>query len=674
MPRRPRRASGDSQRRVPANAPEAAESGAVPTLFDLAATDAARADAPAECTPASPGSLPGVRGATRLKVQLFGGSAVAAAGMGGGAPVLLAELTQHTGCPRAVAALGGVCLALGAVAGLWLPRRLIRRRLAGAGGARIATLPAALGEGTAEVGFGFVATLAGTLLLVLGLAWVAVLGGAGALESWRATLIRRFIWPVPMVEPLAWTPVLLGMMVLGLVGALALQVLLGWQRLTEDASAGALRLWLAGLIGGLAGAGLAALLPGPAAAVLAPLALFVAAGLVVCRPISGQGRAAGAAAVAPGGQWAGPLIVAGVAVALTGLALGAELTGAAPTVAAAAQALALLLGAAGVGLAVAWIVRRRHVPESLVSGAALLLLSLCWGLAGLPSSGAAGGGWLRLGAGAMLAAMGCALGGPLVARALQSTQRALGWVGAPLIALGVAGLVGAALLGEHAEGPCWVSLPAGAVAVLAGLWQITQWQWRGGVLTAAWLVVLLLLPARHVRGDRAAASDGAVAAAIDVLVWPRARVMCAAVGGRETSAAWGLDRSGPAWDVVVLDAHAAAGALSRGQGQNLLRRSGTALRRSGRLIVVPPVDALSVTGDFLPGPGWVVRSRVAGREFVAVVYDADVPAWLAQHADWRGGGMECAALLGGAGESADVAEGRESSADGGKPRGARGGQ
>lgn len=116
---------------------------------------------------------------------------------------------------------------LGAAIGLWLPRRIILRRLAAYRGDPAAARPDSARSGDAA----FAAALGGGLLATQGLVWTFSLLCVISAESWRQWLFDRFAWPMSGVALVQAGFFAAFAALAGAVGVTALVALHGWYRL-----------------------------------------------------------------------------------------------------------------------------------------------------------------------------------------------------------------------------------------------------------------------------------------------------------------------------------------------------------------------------------------------------------------------------------------------------------
>jgi hypothetical protein len=549
-------------------------------------------------------------------------------------------------------ALAALCI--GVVLGLWIPRRVIRRRLAG-GRSASSTTPATDLAASGGLSLEFAASLAGALVLTCALASLALCAGALLMEDYRAFLVRRFAHPPWLTQLLLAGPILTGLVVSGAIGTTLLVALHGWYRLVTQPKTHIARLWAYILLGTLL-AGLLAtqinsrvLLAG-----LAPLAVFLAGAVAVLRRCDAVGmptpprtrqRATRDESLS--------LMIAGLAAAL----VAAALVLAVPPAGVAPDRLPVgvigLAGAAGAGLLAARLISRLSFSVDLeplilllASVALLFPYRQVWAEpvnVALPRLLLVTG-W---------AATCIVMIGRRVERVHRSIQYSLLRVGRAVAAgLGLTLLLLAigTVRWNPSLGALVVSLVAttGAGLALALNDRVSPMLRVGGMsCMALWLVGALpahralartlpppASPARPVTEPLAATTRQLLTTDFfqAARVLPLPSVTAGATG-------WQFDLAGPTLDLIVLEsAPAAERETSSGSdwGRRLLGRLGTRLARGGRLLVELPVPAglADALGRFDPTPdhpGWTgYRVRVWSDEgqYEALVFGHDIPALL----------------------------------------------
>lgn len=552
--------------------------------------------------------------------------------LGVGLPNLLTELAYHSASPRQAAGDAGVAVAVGVALGVWLPRRIIRRRAA--------EEEAAPGTPAHHPGgLDFITTLAGILAFGMSVLWVLLGLLTASLEGWRAWLSARFVHPPWLTHLLLRTPVLGGLVLLGAGSALLLAVLHAWQRLAARRRT----VWPALLSGATVAAAAAMWIgPRPGRELIPPLACCAAALLAVLPKGSASDSRPGdpAAAHAPGparGAW----FATGLgAVLLCAAALVCAPSGTAPVTDWGATGL-VLAGAVLLGLACGAVAPRLHVSAADGRPLLLALLAIAWatpyGAVGLP---APAGDLARLGAVACLATAGAVIEGQRRGRSRAHAPRALGGV---LVAWAV-GLAAAALLT-----PQWLNVArVETVAVLialaltagAGIGVAFQRVRRRAARIAGLLgigsslaVVLLAAEVPQAR-DADATGQGSQAAARQqaraLLAPPGARVAIVddAAAVTRGARAWDLDLAGPTWDAIVLGDSSLA-TLSAGDATRLLRRCRRGLLPGGHVVIELPAAGFGpalFAGD-ASETHYLKLATPAGC-YEALILGRDVPAWL----------------------------------------------
>ena len=617
-------------------------------------------------TPRARGSgdgAPGCGAAQTIRWQICGCAALCAFGGAAGLARALGELGFHCGSPRAAVGWAGAFVAAGAVFGLWLPRRVLRRQLSelatpAAGSARGGPRRLALLDGASPgAGLEFAASLTGVLILALGVLWVLAGALTSGMEGYRVVLTQRFLHPVWLTRLLLCGPLLLSLFLLGSAAALTVAALHGWHQLVAAPQRKLADLWTTLLVAGAGGVAVAAAARQPGfVQVMPPLATFAAGVLAVLRKPVGQ------APVEVGGVSASrvamPLGALVIAVAAA-MSTGAALVVAAPQSLVAAQQTAIAVAALGATTLAGFIAGRvalRFVP--LAADLAPLLL-LATGVAwDVPQRVAAcaglGSGLCRLMLIGGLSAACVALVTARAARALGRPQRVLAWVGAAVAAgagVGLALAAGWLDRRDVASASAVMALVTTAVAGLALVFQraaprgLRRW---GLAAVGVWLGAMLLLPPAPARtaapADEHGATPAAVRAGRTLLEAPGLRAAYTFSDDRRPSV-WEIDLGGPRLDAVVVASHSTPPATERlaaPLARRLLRRCTRALLDGGRLVIELPADDL-ITPAFRLNPGGGHLLRVTGDtgRYEALVFGPDAAAWLGERPDPPGFTVEC---------------------------------
>jgi hypothetical protein len=226
-----------------------------------------------------------------IQTDVLACAALCALGAALGVVVLLGELRYHIISPVRCPAYTLAALCVGVVLGLWIPRRVIRQRLARGPGGVVQRVPSHLAE-TRGLRLEFAASLTGVLVLVFAVTWVGLCGGAVLMETYRAFLVRGFAHPPWLAQVLLAGPALAGLVVAGASGTTLLVALHGWYRLVTQPKTRIAWLWASILLGTLAAGVLAAQVASRAAlAGLAPLTVFLAGVVAVLRRSDAVGPA-----------------------------------------------------------------------------------------------------------------------------------------------------------------------------------------------------------------------------------------------------------------------------------------------------------------------------------------------------------------------------------------------
>jgi hypothetical protein len=556
----------------------------------------------------------------RLHVQVYACAMLAAAATATGLILVLSEMQWQVAVPRAALAQLGVCLAIGIVLGLWVPRVVIQAHLKRKNPAA-ATVPV----GEARVGFEFAASLAGLLLMLVAVLWGLLGGFVLQWEAYRGWLVESLLLPAAGYRLLLLAPLWVMVVVLGMLGTLVLVSLHGWLRLVNATRPNILQLWLLMLVAGLVAALVAQQMGGPLPLLLMTLLVsFAAAGSAVVHKPPGRARADLALPTrATLRELAAPLVAAGLVAAASAAVLlqqqGEVLLG----LGAVAGMFVRVVIAWVLGVVLARLVLRMWPDAVLLATVGIVVTAAVWALA---MGGVAGTLLVHMGAAATVVWAGRA-----ATQQLGRVQVATAWIGTAV--------AGGYAVGMLVIGWCGGTWPAGAVALVGAL-----------VMTGAAACLLIFQPAfgapAKVLGlgavgawllvalgmSRAAAAEtletgSAVARQPSALVQrvcadSRQRLMCVALDGAE---ARGADLQGGAVDAVVLlpcDGDVCEAALLR-----VLTRVQRRLSAGGRLVLDQPAGALVQVALRVSGaPAYAVE----GDERV-LVFGRDVTAWLGYH-------------------------------------------
>lgn len=563
---------------------------------------------------------------------------------------ILGEMGYHFVTPTRGPAYSTAALCAGIVLGLWMPRRIIRRRLARGNTEGLPADLAAPGGLKLE----FAASLSGALIVTFALTWVVLCGGAVVMEEYRAFLSGRFLCPIWLLYLLLSAPACAGLMFAGATGTTLLLALHGWYRLVTQPNTNIARLWTSILLGALAAGLLAYQAASPTVlAWLAPLTVFIAGMISVFRRAEGVGRPSPQPTrpTLPRDEWLS-LLAVGLAAAATGAALTLTIPSAWTAPRALAMEAAVLAGGACAGMFVARLLFRLRFSAGL--GALALLLAavtllLPYQLMLAPS--------VNLALVRLAAVTGCAtacvvlLGGRL-AQSSRSVQYALSWVGR-FAAVGFGSALPLTALGATRWSPATLAMLTALVATAgAGLVLIldsrtkTPTRAAGLICIGLWLAGVpsathFLAEASRVPGP--AARPPAERPHVDLA---RRLVMADTFHTSrvqplppfpDSPTAWQFDLAGPALDLVILEGTGGADDWSVGDpelGRRLLRRVTSRLARGGRLLVELPTPpfltaALSQFNPPAAQPAWrAFRLRVRGEtdEYEALVFGSDIPA------------------------------------------------
>ncbi|MBU0641035.1 MAG: hypothetical protein KKB50_19400 [Planctomycetes bacterium] len=571
---------------------------------------------------------------------------------------LIGELRFHAASTAAALGYAGGLLCLGAIAGLWLPRRVIQRRAARHlhqydPSASTATDAASVNGKDLE----FAAALVGVLALALAMVWLLLSGYSAALEDFRAGLVDRFVHPAALTLALLWGPAAVGLLLAGIGSATVLIALHGWQRLAAGARRPAAQLWLTALASAALAGMFASYGPGRGLpTIVALLAVFVAGILAVFR------RPTGTIANRPA-PLAEPeaaidviaLLAAAVAAFSAGVAVLLALPSGLPSARDVGLSAACVAAAATAGLLLAHLPPHGRTGRA-TSPAALLLLAAGWMLPIHTSGLAAWPTPLRSALVVCCATLGVASAGRHLTADSHSMQQVLAGLGRA-VATGLA----AALL----TGPLWInqdgsSASAVAAALLAtavaGLTFIADRRLRpvtriGGLTLVSAALILVLLsvttagqPATPHTRDRVPPPPPAVLKAGRTLLTAgqlQTRIVptVAKPGLGNRWVPWQIDLAGRHWDVVIFACPSDASAdapLQSDTARRVLRRCQAALLRKGRLIIELPNETLGRTVfdraiRAALQSNWqthYLRATCPAGVYEALALGPDIPAWI----------------------------------------------
>ncbi len=505
--------------------------------------------------------------ATRLALTQAGTCAsLCAAGAAGSMLLVLTETGRQ--CPAAASGVigGAAAVSAGALAGLWIPRRIIRRRL------QTTSAPQA-GRTPLVADSDFAASLAGSLVLLVALLWCALLGWVAEAESLRGLIAQRLLLPTALRLALLLSVPAAGLVLQGLLGSMLLVSLHGWYRALSFPRMPIAWLWVCLLGGAAGGAQVVRLAPAGMAALGCALAMFLAAWIAGLRPRRiGPTRPVSPAIAAAGWRQSGwPMALVLAAAALVALAH------------------------------THWVYQHGTGREILAAGGAL---TGCGALAGpllvrlravrSCALGLAGVAWL--------------VSAALVAR-IEATGEVAGW----------------SLLALSAGASLTIVLSAQALAIRVG--SVQQALTTCGLLAAAGFGLGLMAgaarpPARPQAPRMPLTLPGVLR---DALALP-ATGPCETVRDAGRLASIDLDLFAPR--VLLLDARA-LGFDDAGAARRLMQRALRALGPSGRLVVAGATHGWleqALAQRQLWPSGWR-GYRLAADEPV-LLFGPDVPAWL----------------------------------------------
>jgi len=579
------------------------------------------------------------------------------------------EMTYHAEPPGAGAAQVGAGACLGALLGLWLPRRVIRRRLE-RGACRSTLVGAAPGDtvdasaqmvgATAAAEPEFAASLVGGLMLATAvcalLAWLAVLGT----EAYRGLLVGRFVLPAGLIATFARGPALIAATLATAAATTTLIGLHGWHRL-HFRGGGLLRLWSALLTGVLiagllTAAGEAGAQGGAASANwiwLGPLLIFVAAALSAMRlPAEVRTRPPDPPIRPIRGTAVLALAPAALAAFATGVALLASWADEWPSAGAIGRRTATLAGGALLGAALADALLRQArlggaAGPSAVLAAAMALLIPFEQIAAHETAAL-----LRAGTVAAACSACAFLLGRRLARSCGSAQHALVRVGAAVTIGLLAALGGLPLLFASPQTGLTALITSLGLAATAGLVLVfdraaARLRLAGLTAVTIWLGATPLvysLPAHATAqasnvGVRTGA--GAPAAGRALLDSPGLRTARLTLDpGDAAASAWRADLARENADLIIVRCPDKAGETIRSiaDARRLVHRLANALAAGGRLafeLPAPePLDRyLASCNPSQFGPdcrGFRVHVCGPAGTYDAILLGRDIPAWLAQ--------------------------------------------
>lgn len=559
--------------------------------------------------------------------------------------IVLHELTFHVQYPAHAIGLVGSSLCVGIVLGLWIPRRMIRRRLA----------PSPDAGQPASVEPEFAASLAGSLILLSGLGWLLLGGGALRMETYRAFIVARFVLPAGLMPVVLLLPACFGTAFVGAICTATLTAGRGWFRLVSPAAAGTGVLWATMLLAGALAGAVATVAPNAATLMIVSLlAIFAAGVLAVYRPPRGAGANPPQPSTTSASAGAGSWLVMSTASASAGVACALALPNASPAMA--------QLGAALGVLALSWLTGmllagRGTAERTQLTPFLLLASAAVWALA--PHLTAEPGRLALL----RLAGVGCCAAASMVLigrrfatggnDARHMPARVAGYAAA---VTGLALALGTIAAGRIDTGNISIVIALATTAV-AGLVLLLSpeispaLRIAGSAMVAAWLGVVFLFggleaPANAAGQpcERAVADRPAARVARALWKGPGTAEVCVR---RQPSSApgrfrrgWRIDLSGPRYTCVVISSPQPAGdRQDEHADRRLIRRCASALVRGGHLVLELPADELAGPAlDFLRrdplAEGWDgCLLRVTGPDgaYAAVLMGPSVAAWVEHH-------------------------------------------
>ena len=565
--------------------------------------------------------------------QVCGCAGLCALGSVAGLIAAVDECAYHVARPVQAVGYVAAALSLGAILGLWIPRRLARRRILNGSGKRNG------GE------LDSAASLAGSLMLALGFAWLLLCGFVFGMESYRAFVLRRFMLPTGIAQAMVLGPMCLGCVLVGAVGTTTLLATRGWYRLLSAWRAPHTLLWAVMLAAAALSATVMAVITSRGGAALVTLLPVFAAGvLAVYRRWPATNVAERPPAATTPLSVPLPLAVTAVAALSVGLAAALALSHGACAVGDLGRTAAGLLLGALAGLLLARAILR-------LSGAAplapltLLVAALPWTLAHHADAGHSTAEILWLAGVACGAVATLNLIGRRFALAFDSVQLALARVGGTAIAFaGVAALVGAEwLVQTDVRALAWLVVLI-TIAV-AGLSLVLDSDIGGRLRIGGLVAAVACLGALSLLGEPASHTNNAgyLNHTTDVDE-PAMTAACTLYDGHANQLAddvWMIDHGGPRHDVVEIPRHIRRGGapLDRRAGRRMARRCSAALLSGGYLVLELPAGelaaaALDVARAERKTLGWesyvLHVSADDGLQDVLLI-GPDVPGWVRQH-------------------------------------------
>lgn len=569
--------------------------------------------------------------------QMLGCVAFCAVGVTSSLLHVLTELQFHLSAAWPAWVCGLAVSAAGAATGLWLPPRMLRRRVTVAGAP----------TGVA-VEFEFAASLVGVLILTLGVAAALAAGYAQMMESVRGFITARFLWPVGLSRMVLTLPAWLGLFVLAGLSAMLVVALHGWRQAATATAVGVRTLWLVALaVAGVTAAIVGRSGTGPLSYVLTLLPLFAAGFLAV---VQRGPRAENAPATPQYALTVQPLWLPSATAALVGTILARAAWQIDAPAIGGAWAAAACCGCALLALLIGRFIVRRDVDADAL---ALVVLPILGALEICPAE------WLGgspAAAAITRVALAVGLGAGVVQRyawrlAAQCgrPQPVLEVLGTRCLAAVAGGLIALPMLAAVLPGAFVVTLTALGATAIAGVGLAFRTPAPGSLRVAGWgalgaALLLMLVQASFGPAMRAPVEPAPRTLADALGPWAArvenlAQVTLQRGGGAELPSAWELDWYGPQWDAVVVRS-APARDLSPGQARRVLQRCDRALRHGGRLLLEAPSATLAraartyhAVGGLAPAPERERLTAISdGSRSQLIALGHDVLEWIERYA------------------------------------------
>lgn len=506
------------------------------------------------------------------------------------------EVALQFGPSSAVFPFFGTAVCIGAICGLNLPRRIIRRHLERTPAAHAANSNLTGGQ---SIELEFAASIAGGLTLVLAVLWLIVGGFLSGLENYRSLLTQRFFHPAWLTWALLIMPIWITVAAFAALATMATIAMQGWHFLAAGGTARLASIWSVLITGGAIGLIIGQhLLPLSSGLFIISLLVLFAAAMhaVMRRQVGSHAPPAAQRTTIRVSQITEPLsVVSALSFVTAALFVHQLVLGTSGSSRSWLQpdlvALAIIVGVLVGRTALVWLPARRwHLP------ATLLLAAVICGMA-LRHDAAVPAPWSFSLLLIACTASGVTIAARRLARLLRRPQAALTWLGTTLALASAAGLIVGSIMREPLSPRTSSTIAALLLTMTAALLLIFGTYRRpprviGLTAVSAWLLILAWLgagsspaPVDHTATNSLRKELRAVTRAFVRPAGARSITVHVndCVAGEHDSSAWQVDLQGPRWDVIFVHADKTVEPATLSSRQTTVSRLSARLRHALRM-------------------------------------------------------------------------------------------